>query len=65
LLKEAVIVAAKLSQQWNRTILVYGHIFRPWMSVPAVMRLEGQYFWGLPIGHVAAFFDAVEGFGSL
>lgn len=25
----------------------------PWMAVPAVMRLEGQYFWGLPVKHVS------------
>jgi len=28
-------------------------VVSPWMSVPAVMRLEEQHFWGLPIGHVS------------
>jgi hypothetical protein len=32
----------------------------PWMSVPSVMRLEGQYFWGLPIGHVSVKYEDVS-----
>ena len=24
-----------------------------WMGVPAVMRLEGQHFWGLPVKHIS------------
>jgi hypothetical protein len=28
-------------------------VVEPWMAVPAVMRLEGQYFWGLPVKYVS------------
>ena len=35
-------------------------VVSPWMSVPAVMRLEGQHFWGLPIGHVSVKYEDVS-----
>ena len=28
-------------------------VVEPWMAVPAVMRLEGQHFWGLPVKHIS------------
>ncbi|NOZ19623.1 MAG: hypothetical protein GXP25_00890 [Planctomycetes bacterium] len=27
-------------------------VLDPWMPVPAVMRLEGQHLWGLPVKHI-------------
>jgi len=27
-------------------------VIDPWMSVPAVVRLEGQHLWGLPVKHI-------------
>jgi hypothetical protein len=35
-------------------------VISPWMSVPSVMRLEGQYFWGLPIGYVSVRYEDVS-----
>ncbi|MDQ1328076.1 MAG: hypothetical protein QG641_1361 [Candidatus Poribacteria bacterium] len=35
-------------------------VISPWMSVSSVMRLEGQYFWGLPIGYVSVKYEDVS-----
>jgi hypothetical protein len=35
-------------------------VIDPWMAVPAVMRLEGQHFWGLPVKHVSVAYSDVS-----
>jgi len=55
---------ANLEYQFRQTLYKWelgdDTVISPWMSVGAVIRLEGQHFWGLPIKYVSVSYEDVS-----
>jgi len=55
---------ANLEYQFRQTLYKWelgdDTVISPYMAVSAVIRLEGQHFWGLPIGYVSVSYEDVS-----